>query len=70
MQAYYIHYKLDDYTDKDIIIDEATLEAAEAHKNGLNADDYIFLGEFKNHEEALQKALQDEAEKQMERMHP
>lgn len=70
MQAYFINYKMDNYTDKNIIIDEATLEAAEAHQNGLNAEDYIFLGEFKSKEEALQKALQDEAEKQMERMHP
>lgn len=70
MQSYFINYKLDNYTDKDIIIDEAALEAAEAHRNGLNAEDYIYLGEFKSQEEALQKALQNEAEKQMERMHP
>ena len=70
MQSYFINYKLDNYTDENIIIDEATLEAAERHRNGLNAEDYIYLGEFKNQEEALQKALQDEAEKQMERMHP
>lgn len=70
MQAYFINYKTDNYTDENIIIDEATLEAAEAHENGLNAEDYIYLGEFKSHAEALQKALTDEAHAQMERMHP
>ena len=70
MQSYFINYTMDNYTDKDIIIDEATLEAAEAYENGLNAEDYIFLGDFESHAEALQKALQDEAHAQMERMHP
>ncbi|MBR5604284.1 MAG: hypothetical protein IKW51_08795 [Bacteroidales bacterium] len=70
MQAYYINYMMDNYEEENIIIDELTLEAAEANKNELNAEDYIYLGEFKNHEEALQKALQDEAHAQMERMHP
>ena len=70
MQSYFINYRIDNYEEENIIIDEPTLEAAEANKNGLNAEDYIYLGEFKNKEEALQKALQDEAEKQMERMHP
>lgn len=70
MQSYFINYRMDNYTDKDIIIDEPTLEAAESHRNGLNAEDYIYLGEFKSKEEALQKALQDEAHAQMERMHP
>ena len=70
MQSYFINYKMDNYEEENIIVDEATLEAAEAHRNGLNAEDYIFLGEFKSQEEALQKALQDEAHAQMERMHP
>lgn len=70
MQPFYINYRMDNYEDENIIIDEATLEAAEAHENGLNAEDYIFLGEFESHAEALQKAMTDEAHAQMERMHP
>ena len=70
MQSYFINYKMDNYAEENIIIDESTLEAAESHRNGLNAEDYIYLGDFESHAEALQKALQDEAEKQMERMHP
>ena len=70
MQAYFINYRMDNYEEENIIIDEPTLEATEAHQNGLNAEDYIYLGEFKSKEEALQKALQDEAHAQMERMHP
>ena len=50
MTEFYINYKIDD----EQIIDLATLEAAENGKNYLNPDDFMFLCEANNIEEAEQ----------------
>lgn len=66
MANYYIDYK----NSGEHIIDEATLKSAEAGKNYLNPDDFMFLCEADSLEDAQDKYRTECMLAEWERYHP
>ena len=66
MANFYINYR----SDKEQIINERTLEDAENGKNYLNPDDFMFLWNADNLEDAQDKYIPDCMFTEYEKCHP